>query len=718
MFTTIAATSEDLSASSAVAALARDLGSINAARDESGQAWLGIWPHLAKLGLFDATVPLERGGAGAEFRAMAAMLESVGAELVPGPLLSQCVGAFFLGRAAKTPDSVLQEVIRGELVVAIANPGTAPLSSAIVAGRRVVSGHLGAVIGGSEASAVLAPVSVVDGGPAVICLLLPGAEGLVTRILHGIDFGTPVAAVEVAATPVAVLFEETEFDVLADLHVAAAAAVASGIAAQTLEIAAKYAAMRTQFGRPIGAFQGIKHLCSTMYTRAEQTRAAAADAAAAITDGNEERIAAAVAGAIALDAAVDNAKDCIQILGGIGFTWEHDAHLYLRRAVALRKSHGGSAWWCRKTAEHVRSGQRRRPTIDLGSVEEQRAAVRQEIATVATLPAEQQRIALAESGYLAPHWPAPYGRDASAAQQVLINQELEQAGISRPDLIIGWWAVPALLAAGNRAQIARFVPPTLRGEFTWCQLFSEPGAGSDLASLSTRAERVPGGWRLSGQKVWNSFATVADWGICLARTDKSVPKHRGITYFLVDMHSPGIEARPLREITGDSLFNEVFLDDVFVPDDCVVGEVNGGWSLARTTLASERVEMGGDATLEDRIATLMDLAASACDSRTDDYLGHMLAQGISTGLLAHQALTHRIGGGDGGVEAAVRKLVGVRNRQAVAEFQLHLAGEAGMLDGSVTREFLLTRAISIAGGSTQILLSMVAEHALGLPKDW
>lgn len=143
--------------------------------------------------------------------------------------------------------------------------------------------------------------------------------------------------------------------------------------------------------------------------------------------------------------------------------------------------------------------------------------------------------------------------------------------------MIGWWAMPTILQGGDPAQIERFALPTLRGELTWCQLFSEPGAGSDLASLTTSAVREEGRWRLVGQKVWNSMAVEADWAICLARTDKDAPKHKGITYLLVDMRSPGIDVRPLREIAGETLFNEVFLDGVFLPDDCVVGEVNDGW---------------------------------------------------------------------------------------------------------------------------------------------
>ena len=210
---------------------------------------------------------------------------------------------------------------------------------------------------------------------------------------------------------------------------------------------------------------------------------------------------------------------------------------------------------------------------------------------VAAAPEGERRRALVESGLAMPHWPAPYGRDAGAVEQLVVDEELERAGLTRPVLGIGAWAAPTILAHGSPEQHERFLVPTMLGEISWCQLFSEPGAGSDLAALRTRAERTEGGWVLSGQKVWTSVAQEADWAICLARTDPEAPKHKGITYFLVDMTSPGIDIRPLRELTGQAVFNEVFLDGVVVPDDCVVGEVDGGWPLARTTLANERVAM-------------------------------------------------------------------------------------------------------------------------------
>ncbi len=487
--------------------------------------------------------------------------------------------------------------------------------------------------------------------------------------------------------------------------------------------------MREQFGRPIGAFQAVKHLCADMLCRTEQATALAWDAARA---GD---LSAAAAAAFAVDAAVENAKDCVQVLGGIGFTWEHDAHLYLRRALANRQLLGGTAHWRREVAARALAGVRRNLGIDVATgvddvddteAGETRAAAREFAASVAPLSSEDQRVRLADSGYLVPHWPRPYGLAASPRAQLVIDDELAKARIRRPDLVVGAWAVPTILTHGTEEQQKRFAGPTLRGELRWCQLFSEPGAGSDLAALRTKAARTDGGWVLNGQKVWTSEAVRADWGICLARTDPDAPKHGrkhdGITYFLVDMRSAGITLRPLREMTGEARFNEVFLDDVFVPDDCVVGEIGGGWRLARTTLANERVALGTGSALGDGVERLLALAADrALDDGVRERVGALVAQGLSVSLVDLRATLRRLDGRGPGPESSVCKLVGVRHRQDVAEAAVDLLGADGAAVDDTTRaavhEFLVTRCLSIAGGTTQVLRNLIGERILGLPRE-
>jgi alkylation response protein AidB-like acyl-CoA dehydrogenase len=268
------------------------------------------------------------------------------------------------------------------------------------------------------------------------------------------------------------------------------------------------------------------------------------------------------------------------------------------------------------------------------------------------------------------------------------------------------------------------VPPTLLGTLSWCQLFSEPGAGSDLASLSTRAERVDGGWMLTGQKVWTTMAQQADWGICLARTDPSVPKHEGITYFIVSMDSPGFDIRPLRELTGAAMFNEVFLDSVFVPDDCVIGEAGDGWRMARMTLANERVSMSSGSTFGFGIESLLRLADKLGDSVTPSVearLGALLAEAQSLSLMTHRSTLLSLAGSDPGSGASLRKLLGAEHEQRVQELGLFMLGPDGAsLEGRSGRWFqglLATRCLTIAGGTSEVQRNVIAERVLGLPRD-
>jgi len=552
------------------------------------------------------------------------------------------------------------------------------------------------------------------------------ADGVTVEPLKATDFSRPLARVLLDSAPAEVLPVATQR--VEDLAATVLAAEAAGLARWTLQTATDYAKVREQFGKPIGSFQAIKHMCAEMLLRSEQISVAASDAAAAVANPDERQlsIAAAVAASTAIEAAKANAKDCIQVLGGIGITFEHDAHLYLRRAYGTAQFLGGLPRWLRRVAALTGDGVRRDLHIDLESVADLRPEIASAVAEVAALPTEKQQVALAEARLLAPHWPRPYGRAAGPAEQLLIDQEMAKAKVVRPDLVIGWWAAPTILEHGSQEQVERFVPATLRGELFWCQLFSEPGAGSDLASLRMKAVRVEGadarstggpGWKLTGQKVWTSRADWAQWGVCLARTDPDAPKHKGITYFLVDMKSPGIDIRPLREITGDNLFNEVFFDEVFVPDAMVVGQVNDGWRLARTTLANERVAMAHGTALGNpmeellRTVTQLDL-----DPAVADRLGELIRSAQVGSLLDQRIAQLAVGGQDPGPQASARKLIGVRYRQALSEFRMELSEGAGAVENKEVHDFLNTRCLTIAGGTEQILLTLAGERLLGLPR--
>jgi alkylation response protein AidB-like acyl-CoA dehydrogenase len=660
---------------------AASLGAIEAVRAGEGRVderFDGVWGAVEEMGVTAIAVPESAGGGGGTMLDQAVALEACAYELVPGGLLGAAVGSVIAGQ----PGRLGVQVRPGGVVW---DGGTA--EDVLAADGTWFEGGLGAVVG-IDLSARHAQIREGD---------------------------------EVAADPR-----------VRRTAITLAAAEASGVARWCLDTAVEYAKVREQFGKPIGSFQAIKHLCAEMLETAEAITAAAWDAACAATvldsgqDDEQWGFAVDVAQAVCFAGAVEVAKSCIQVLGGIGFTYEHDAHLYLRRAVSLRALVGSADEAAARLTASAVAGVRRGVDVDLAGLDEPiRPEARATAERIAALPVAEQRPALVETGYLTPHWPAPYGLAADPVTQVVIDQELGRAGVTRPDLVIAGWAVPTILQHGTDGQRDRFVRPSLLGEVVWCQLFSEPGSGSDLASLRTKATRTDGGWLLTGQKVWTSVAERADWGICLARTDQEAPQHRGITYFLVDMKSAGIEVRPLREITGEELFNEVFLDEVFVPDECVVAEPGDGWRLARTTLANERVAMAS-ARLGKSVERAVVLAEAGVGPVETARIGHAVALATVCGLLGVRTTLRAIGGHGPGAESSVAKLLGVRSRQSSSALVVELQGDALAAVGQIDRdadgvaadvwEMLNTRCLSIAGGTTQILRNVVGERILGLPR--
>lgn len=696
-------TDEQFAARELVRSWAAASGPSEAARMvEAGQpdAWRAAYDGLAQLGLFGVALSEEKGGADGTVEDLCAMVDEAAAALVPGPVATTALATLLVEQA-----DILELLIAGERVAG------ATLTANIEFDGARASGTADYVLGADPAGILVLPAA------DSVVLIDASADGVTVEPLTPTDFSRPLARVVLDAAPAVKL--STSPQRFADLAATVLAAEAAGLARWALQTATEYAKVREQFGKPIGSFQAIKHMCAEMLLRSEQASVAAADAARAVAEDDEQQlsIAVAVAAAAGIDAAKANAKDCIQVLGGIGITWEHDAHLYLRRAYGIAHFLGGADKWLRRVATLTQQGVRRDLKIDLESVEHLRPEIASAVAEVAAQPAEKRQVALADSGLLAPHWPRPHGREAGPAEQLLIDQELAKAEVVRPDLVIGWWAVPTILEHGSPDQIEQFVPATLRGEFLWCQLFSEPGAGSDLAALRTKAVRVDGGWKLTGQKVWTSAAHKAAWGVCLARTDPDAPKHKGITYFLVDMKSAGIDIRPLREITGDNLFNEVFFDEVFVPDEMVVGPVNDGWRLARTTLANERVAMAHGTALGNPMEELLRQVADLdLDSTGQHQLGSLILAAQVGSLLDQKIAELAVGGQDPGPQASARKLIGVRYRQALSELRMELSEGAGVVDNKTVFDFLNTRCLTIAGGTEQILLTMAGERLLGLPR--
>jgi alkylation response protein AidB-like acyl-CoA dehydrogenase len=340
----------------------------------------------------------------------------------------------------------------------------------------------------------------------------------------------------------------------------------------------------------------------------------------------------------------------------------------------------------------------------------------------------------ARAGYVAPHWPPPWGLGASPVEQLAIDAVARELALPRPLNPIGiGWAGPTLLVAGTPAQQDRYLPGILDGSEVWCQLFSEPGAGSDLAGLTTRAVRDGDEYVVDGQKVWTTLAHVARYGILLARTDPAAEPHRGITYFVVDMSTPGITVRPLVQMTGTHEFNEVFFEGVRVPAADVVGDENDGWRLAKVTLGNERVSLSGEGALWGRGPTAGDVIelVRAHGGTRDPVLRQRLAslyvESEVLRLIRLRTVSARVRGLEPGPEASVRKALSDEHGQHVMAAAMTLAGTAGLLtdrgpygeaDGGLWHYgYLYSRALTIGGGTSEVQRNILGERVLGLPRD-
>ncbi|WP_030907145.1 acyl-CoA dehydrogenase [Streptosporangium amethystogenes] len=705
---------------------------VRAAIAAEGEERPGFWSGLADQGLLGLHIPEEHGGSGYGLLETAVAVEALGERVAPGPYVPTVLAsAAILASDGKAHGELLPGLADGTLTGAVA-----PFSSITATrgedGALTIGGTADLVLGGALADILVLPVST-DRGEEWVAV---DASAATVTPVGSLDLTRGVAKVELDAVtvPAGRVLDGLQASEVHNLAVILLGAEAAGVASWCVTAAAEYAKVRVQFGRPIGQFQGVKHKAARMLVALEQARATVWDAARAADGGDvsadELAYATAIAGVVAPDAAVLCAKDAVQIFGGIGYTYEHDAHLYYRRALTLRALLGSSAEWAEVVAELALNGVSRELEIELPEeAAELREGIRGEVAAFAALEGKEQKRALAKAGYVMPHLPRPWGRDAKPLEQVLIFQELKAARVKLPQMIIGAWVVPSIAAYGTPEQQERFLPPTLSGEMIWCQLFSEPGAGSDLASLQMKAEKVEGGWRLNGQKIWTSVAHVAEWGICIARNSSEGSKHEGITYFIVDMKAQGVTVRPLTEMTGENLFNEVFLDDVFVPDELVVGEVGQGWKVARNTLSNERVSLsGGSGGTGASVPDLLGLAGRLGRELTAaerQELARVVCEGHSISALGLRVTLKQLTGAEPGADASVRKLLSTSHAQHVSECAISLLGPSAVVAADMklgdagywNRAVLATRAMTIYGGTTEVQLNIIGERMLGLPRD-
>jgi 3-oxochol-4-en-24-oyl-CoA dehydrogenase len=688
--------------------------------DAPDEALPPFWDELVGLGWLGLHLPEEHGGSGFGLLELAVVLGELGRAVAPGPFLPTVCASAVVDLAGDDEQRrrLLPRLASGERLAAV---GLDRPVRRDPDGRLV--GEAGAVVGAGLAHELLIVADddlvIVDAAdPAVT--VTPGANLDPTRraawvSLQGVSVGEADILVGARATAVAV----TRL---------LAAAEAVGGAAACVEMAVGYAKVREQFGRPIGMFQAVKHYCADMLVAAELATAAVWDAVRTPPGGDELLLAGALAATQAFSAFLRNAQTNIQVHGGIGYTWEHDGHLLLRRAGALAAAFGGDA-----AADDVRrlvaAGVQRLATIDLPpEADRVRDQVRPVADRLRALPPDAQRRELIDTGYAQPHWPEPFGRAAGAVEQIVIDEEL--AGIERPSYGIGTWIILTLIQHGTEDQVARWVRPSLEGDLVWCQLFSEPEAGSDAAAVRTRATPTDGGWLVTGQKVWTSGAQACNRGFATVRTDAKAAKHEGITMMVIDMRAPGVEVRPLREATGNAAFNEVFLESVFVPDEDVVGPVGGGWKVARSTLGNERVSIGsGVFGLEgglDLVGLARAIEAGRYGATGSTALaaahdaGRLLAERQAMVALNLRSAQRAVVGGEPGPEGNVAKLLAAEHAQRVADLALRLAGPSALFadgDPPVAHALLYTRCLTIAGGTSEITRNQIGERILGLPRD-
>jgi len=675
-----------------------------------------FWHNLVELGWLGLHIDEEHGGSGYGLPELVVVIEELGRAVAPGPFVPTVIASAVIAKdgTADQKSRLLPGLIDGTVTAGIGLDSQAQVSDGIA------DGDAGIVLG-----AGLAELLLIAAGDDVL-VLERDRDGVSVDVPTNLDPTRRSGRVRLQNVSV------TADDILPGARESALArartllaAEAVGGASDCVDAAVAYAKVREQFGRTIATFQAVKHHCANMLVAAESATAAVWDASrAASEDERQFRLSAAAAAALAFPAYARNAELNIQVHGGIGFTWEHDAHLHLRRALVIAALLGGDAP-AREVFDRTATGAVRENSLDLpDEAEELRTRIRADAAEIAALDKAAQRDKLIATGYVMPHWPKPWGRAADAVEQLVIEEEFRAAGIKRPDYSITGWVILTLIQHGTPWQIERFVEKALRQDEIWCQLFSEPEAGSDAASVKTRATRVDGGWKINGQKVWTSGAQYCSRGLATVRTDPDAPKHAGITTVIIDMKGPGVEVRPLRQITGGSEFNEVFFNDVFVPDEDVVGAPNSGWTVARATLGNERVSIGGSGSFYEGLAAkLVQLAQQHADrlAGAEVRVGYYLAEDHALRLLNLRRAARSVEGAGPGPEGNVTKLKLAEHMVEGGAISAALLGpEVALTDGPgavVGRMIMGSRGMAIAGGTSEVTRNQIAERILGMPRD-
>jgi alkylation response protein AidB-like acyl-CoA dehydrogenase len=691
--------------------------------DSPDESRPGFWPDMVELGWLGLHVDEEHGGSGYGLPELVVVIEELGRAVAPGPFVPTVIASAVIAKdgSADQKSRLLPGLIDGTLTAGIGLDSQVQVKDG--PNSLIAEGEAGIVLGAGLAELLLIAagddVLLLDRGRAGVSVSDTGgaADNLDPTRRSG---RVRLENVSIAAEDIVPRARESALGRARTLL----AAEAVGGASDCVDAAVDYAKVRQQFGRTIATFQAVKHHCANMLVATESAIAAVWDASRAAAEDEEQfRLIAAVAAAQAFPAYARNAELNIQVHGGIGFTWEHDAHLHLRRALVSSALFGGDAP-AGDVFDRTAAGAVRENSLDLPpEAEELRKRIHADAAEIAALDKKAQRDKLIETGYVMPHWPKPWGRAADAVEQLVIEEEFRAAGIKRPDYSITGWVILTLIQHGTEWQIERFVEKALRQDEVWCQLFSEPEAGSDAASVKTRATRVDGGWKINGQKVWTSGAQYCARGLATVRTDPDAPKHAGITTVIVDMNAAEVEVRPLRQITGSSEFNEVFFNDLFVPDEDVVGAPNSGWTVARATLGNERVSIGGSGSFYEGLASKLVQLAQASDRLAGARIrvGNFLADDHALRMLNLRRAARSVEGAGPGPEGNVTKLKLAEHMIEGGAISAALLGpEVALLDGPgavVGRMMMGARGMAIAGGTSEVTRNQIAERILGMPRD-
>jgi alkylation response protein AidB-like acyl-CoA dehydrogenase len=707
--------------------------------DEQGRFDRGLWQTAADLGWFGIGIAEEVAGFGLDLSARCVIAEEIGRALGAIPFAVHNAALAALARSGdETIRALIESGIAGETVFAVAHaeapPGTTPPYYAD--GR--VNGALAAVQAAAFADYLILPGT--DGRLVLVALAQPG---IARTMIDSLDNSRGHADVVFDAATAMVVGDTAAGRLLLDEVALMTAFEQVGGAAACLALTREFALQRRAFGQPIAAFQTIKHALADFYVLGQIARGAAL----AALEVPLERFSYAVACArLAATRAYEQCtQDSIQLHGGIGGTWEAVPHLHLRRSRCLALEWGGIGKWRDRILASVVAAR----AVPSGASHEDveiaayRSTARAFLAEHAPRYSGTARMGLtrdedlalarawqrlkADHGFAAITMPAAYGGGGgSALHKVVFGQEE-----AKYDLPTGYFSIsmgmpiPIMAAYATEAQKQALLPPAIRGETIWSQLFSEPAAGSDLAALRMTARRDGDDWILNGQKLWTSWAHISDWGILVARHDPDVPKHQGLTYFFVDLKAPGVSVRPVRML-GPSHVNEVFFDEVVVPDSQRLGAVGQGFKVALHTLMIERYAVTDPWGYGPDPITL--LAEDSGVDRDDPDLRDAAAQAFyeaqALGEINRRAFLALASGGEPGPDGSITKLVVMATRQRLARAAMDAAGPAslGRFAGAgprddFTESWLLAPLSRIAGGTDQILRNTIAERILGLPQD-